>query len=218
MHNNRSRSARDDRHQDHRQERLAMQPDLLRQWNGDPHCPRVSSGGRRVNSSEGNCSTARSRGDRAGRAGRADSERSDSSRREGPDADGTQRGWPKPATILVYEPGWRRVCESPPGGRTGWADTDLSTRAVTATTNRHQQGRHHRVRWIEGELAWSWLRFQPESALTRMVLRAVRRRHGSHEANGNRGGGQEAGRRPSGVTWSKGRYPREPRSWSGKAR
>jgi transposase len=72
------------------------------------------------------------------------------------------------ATILVYEFfGWRRFANR----RQVAALAGLTPTPYQSGDSNHEQGISKAgnvwVRWIMGELAWSWLRFQPESALTR---------------------------------------------------
>jgi transposase len=72
------------------------------------------------------------------------------------------------ATILVYEFfGWRRFANR----RQVAALAGLTPTPYQSGDSNHEQGISKAgntwVRWIMGELAWSWLRFQPGSALTR---------------------------------------------------
>jgi transposase len=72
------------------------------------------------------------------------------------------------ATILVYEFfGWRRFANR----RQVASLAGLTPTPYQSGDSNHEQGISKAgnvwVRWIMGELAWSWLRFQPESALTR---------------------------------------------------
>jgi transposase len=76
------------------------------------------------------------------------------------------------ATILVYEFfGWRRFANRREVG----ALAGLSPTPYQSGDSNHEQGiskaGNARVRWIMGELAWSWLRFQPQSALSQWYYR-----------------------------------------------
>jgi transposase len=76
------------------------------------------------------------------------------------------------ATILVYEFfGWRRFGNRREVG----ALAGLTPTPYQSGESNHEQGiskaGNARVRWIMGELAWSWLRFQPESSLSRWYFR-----------------------------------------------
>jgi transposase len=72
------------------------------------------------------------------------------------------------ATILVYEFfGWREFANRRQVG----ALAGLAPTPYQSGESNHEQGISKAgnvwVRWVMGQLAWSWLRFQPESALTR---------------------------------------------------
>jgi transposase len=72
------------------------------------------------------------------------------------------------ATILVYEFfGWRQFANRRQVG----ALAGLAPTPYQSGESNHEQGISKAgnvwVRWVMGQLAWSWLRFQPESALTR---------------------------------------------------
>jgi transposase len=75
---------------------------------------------------------------------------------------------PTSATILVYEFfGWRQFANRRQVG----ALAGLAPTPYQSGESNHEQGISKAgnvwVRWVMGQLAWSWLRFQPESALTR---------------------------------------------------
>jgi transposase len=79
---------------------------------------------------------------------------------------------PTSATILVYEFfGWRRFANRREVG----ALAGLTPTPYQSGESNHEQGiskaGNVRVRWIMTELAWSWLRFQPHSPLTRWYYR-----------------------------------------------
>jgi transposase len=72
------------------------------------------------------------------------------------------------ATILVYEFfGWREFANRRQVG----ALAGLAPTPYQSGESNYEQGISKAgnvwVRWVMGQLAWSWLRFQPESALTR---------------------------------------------------
>ena len=76
------------------------------------------------------------------------------------------------ATILVYEFfGWRQFANRREVG----ALAGLTPTPYQSGESNHEQGiskaGNARVRWIMGELAWSWLRFQPESSLSQWYYR-----------------------------------------------
>jgi transposase len=79
---------------------------------------------------------------------------------------------PTSATILLYELfGWRRFANRRQVG----ALAGLSPTSYQSGDSNQEQGiskaGNVRVRWIMGKLAWSWLRFQPESSLTQWYFR-----------------------------------------------
>jgi transposase len=79
---------------------------------------------------------------------------------------------PGSATILVYEFfGWRRFANRREVG----ALAGLTPTPYQSGESNHEQGiskaGNVRVRWIMVELAWSWLRFQPESPLSQWYFR-----------------------------------------------
>jgi transposase len=79
---------------------------------------------------------------------------------------------PTTATILVYEFfGWRRFANRRQVG----ALAGLTPTPYQSGDSNHEQGISKAgnvlVRWIMVELAWSWLRFQPHSPLTRWYER-----------------------------------------------
>jgi transposase len=76
------------------------------------------------------------------------------------------------ATILVYELfGWRRFANRRQVG----ALSGLTPIPYQSGDSNHEQGISKAgnawVRWIMGELAWSWLRFQPDSSLSQWYYR-----------------------------------------------
>jgi transposase len=76
------------------------------------------------------------------------------------------------ATILTYEFfGWRDFANRRQVGALG----GLTPTPYQSGDSNHEQGISKAgnvwVRWIMGELAWSWLRFQPESALSQWYFK-----------------------------------------------
>jgi transposase len=76
------------------------------------------------------------------------------------------------ATILVYEFfGWRRFANRREVG----ALSGLTPTPYQSGDSNQEQGiskaGNVRVRWIMAELAWSWVRFQPDSPLSRWYYR-----------------------------------------------
>ena len=97
------------------------------------------------------------------------------------------------ATILVYECfGWRRFANRRElAGMAGLTPTPYQS-----GESNHEQGISKAgniyVRWIMVELAWSWLRYQPDSALSRWYLKRFGRGNRRQQRVRGCGTGKEA--------------------------
>jgi transposase len=144
--------------------------DLLRQWNGEP----VPEGLKRRLLHELERMELLARQIKALEIEQAEQIRDDQT----PHVDkvrtlmGLKGVGPTSATILVYEFfGWRQFANRREVG----ALAGLTPTPYQSGESNHEQGiskaGNVRVRWIMTELAWSWLRFQPESPLSQWYQR-----------------------------------------------
>jgi transposase len=144
--------------------------DLLKQWNGEP----VPEGLKRRLLHELERMELLARQIRALEIEQAEQVRDDQTRHV--DKVRTLMGLkgvgPMSATILVYEFfGWRQFANRREVG----ALAGLTPTPYQSGESNHEQGiskaGNVRVRWIMTELAWSWLRFQPQSPLSQWYHR-----------------------------------------------
>jgi transposase len=103
------------------------------------------------------------------------------------------------ATVLVYEAFVRHFSNSKALG----CYAGLTGMPFIGGGSEHEQGisnaGNRRLRSVMGELAWLWLRYQPESALSKMVQGSLGRRQGPNEENPHRRAGAQAADRAMAV-------------------
>ena len=79
---------------------------------------------------------------------------------------------PMSATLFVREFfGWRADQEPPRAGEPGRVDADAVRQRRQPARARDQQGGQSPLRWMAVEIAWGWLRWQPNSALSQWYQR-----------------------------------------------